>query len=121
MAKYRVESKLICLSDGVEWAPHAFEFDTELDSRWAVKDRFRSIRAVLMRPIRKRENLPNPDEHPLAMRQFPECTEAKNTYNPDYLCNNPICAAVLTEQLEARKRDADEIERLRRKVRDDEE
>ncbi len=34
-------------------------------------------------------------------------------YDPDYLCGNPICADVLTEQLEARKRDADEIERLR--------
>jgi len=35
------------------------------------------------------------------------------TFSPDYLCDNPICAAVLEEQLEARKRDADEIERLR--------
>ncbi len=34
-------------------------------------------------------------------------------YDPDYLCDNPICAAVLTEQLEARKADGDEIERLR--------
>ena len=34
-------------------------------------------------------------------------------YDPDYLCGNPICRDVLAEQLEARKTDADEIERLR--------
>jgi len=39
------------------------------------------------------------------------------TFKPDYLCDSPICAAVLTEQLEARKRDADENKRLRNAIR----
>ena len=39
------------------------------------------------------------------------------TFKPDYLCH-PKCVAqdALAEQLEARKRDVDEIERLRSEV-----
>ena len=65
MAKYRVEAKLTCLSDDTKWKPYVIEFDTEVDTRWTVRDRFKSIQAVLMRPIRRRENLPNPDNFPL--------------------------------------------------------
>ena len=70
MAKYRVETNLTCLSDGAKWGPHTIEFDTEVDTRWTVRDRFKGIHVVLMRPIRKREGLPNPDDYPLAAREF---------------------------------------------------
>ena len=40
-------------------------------------------------------------------------TDQKNTFKPDYLCDNPICRDSAIEQLEGRKEDADEIERLR--------
>ncbi len=65
--KYRVESKLICLSDGVEWKPHFIEFDTGVEPRGIVRGRFQSIGNVLLRMISKREELPpNPDSYPLA-------------------------------------------------------
>ena len=51
MMKYRVESKLTCLSDGKEWRPHVIEFDTEDEPRNIVRMRFDSIRAVVMRVI----------------------------------------------------------------------
>ena len=76
MAKYRVEARLICLSDGKAWEPHAIEFDTEVEARGIVRGRFESIRNVFLRMISKREGLPNPDNYPLATRQFPECPDA---------------------------------------------
>ena len=67
MAKYRVEAKLIDLSDGTKWAPHTIEFDTEVESRSIVRGRFQSIHNVTLRVIAKREKLPpNPDCYPLA-------------------------------------------------------
>ena len=39
--------------------------------------------------------------------------DPKNTFDPDYLCDNPICRDSAIEQLEGRKEDADEIERLK--------
>ena len=65
--EYRVEAKLICLSDGVEWEPHAIEFDTEVEPLGIVRSRFQSIGNVLLRMIGKREQFrPNPDNYSLA-------------------------------------------------------
>ncbi len=40
-------------------------------------------------------------------------TDQKNTFQPDYLCDNPICRDAAIEQLEGRHEDAEEIEWLR--------
>ncbi len=73
--KYRVEAKLICLSDGVEWNPHSIEFDTEVEPRSIVHMRFDSIRAVLVRMIGKREKLPpNLNKYPLAYSPISEAS-----------------------------------------------
>ena len=45
-------------------------------------------------------------------------TDQKNTFKPDYLCDNPICRDSAIEQLEGRKEDADELERLRNAISD---
>ena len=67
MSKYRVEAHLTDSDDGTKWGPHIIEFDTEVDSRGIVEDRFQSIGAVALRMIAIREKLqPNPRGLPLA-------------------------------------------------------
>lgn len=84
--KYRVEANLTCLSDGTKWGPHVIEFDTEIDTRWTVRDRVKSIQAVLMRPIQKRERLSNPDKFPLVTEWIS--------------CQTPLAAEDLNDQFE---------------------
>lgn len=67
MAKYRVETKFTNLSENVTWGPHVVEFDTEVDSYWLIKDRFRSIGKVILRMIRKHEGLSDPNGLPMAL------------------------------------------------------
>ena len=65
MSKYRVEAHLTDSDDGTKWGPHIIEFDTEVTPRNFVHDRFRSIEAVLLRTVFRRENL-LPNSPPLA-------------------------------------------------------
>ena len=71
MTKYRVETQLINLSDDQKWG-HAIEFDTDSTPGGIVKNRFQSIYHVMIRAIRKHENIPLPRDHPLAARQIEE-------------------------------------------------
>ena len=83
MAIYRVETRLINLSDDSKWE-HAIEFDTDSTPGGIVKNRFQSIYHVMMRAIRKHENTPEPTDYPLTTRQglplnyFPEQPDADN-------------------------------------------
>ena len=84
MTKYRVEAQLFDLSNDRKWE-HAFEFDTDTVPRGIVRDRFQSIYNVMLRAIRKHEDIPSPDDYPLATRQFVECQDARET-TPEGAC-----------------------------------
>ena len=77
MTKYRVETHLINLSDDKKWG-HAIEFDTDSTPGGIVKNRFQGIYHVMMRTIRKHENIPEPMDCPLSTRQLSERPNADN-------------------------------------------
>ncbi len=62
MTKYRVEAKLINLSDGEGIHAVAVEFDTGADTPGLINDRLLSIPAAILWTIQNCEDSPNPQE-----------------------------------------------------------
>ena len=79
MTKYRVEAQLTDLSNERKWEPHIIDFDTDTDPRGIVRGRFQSIYSVMLRAIRKHEDIPNPDDYPLAAGEFPGCQASEGS------------------------------------------